>query len=243
MNVPGLPPKQGLYDPAHEHDACGVGFVANIKGRKSHAIVEQALQVLQNLSHRGACGCEVNTGDGAGILLQVPHDFLAAACRRERIPLPGPREYGVGMVYLPPHKPHRYKCEKLLEEIVETEGQTVLGWRTVPTHNFGLGNWARKNEPVVRQIFIGRNPQLADDMAFERKLYVIRKLAERGIRKAGIKGGDRFYIPSLSYKTIIYKGMLLPGQLEPFYSDLADPALASAIALVHSRFSTNTFPS
>ena len=243
MKYLDLPPKQGLYDPAHEHDACGVGFVANIKGRKSHAIVEQALQVLNNLSHRGACGCEVNTGDGAGILLQVPHDFLVTACRRERISLPGPREYGVGMVYLPENKQHRYKCEKLFEEIVANEGQTVLGWRTVPTQNFGLGNWARKNEPVVRQIFIGRDSKLTDDMAFERKLYVIRKLAERGIRYAGIKGGDRFYIPSLSYKTIIYKGMLLPGQVEPFYSDLSDPALATAIALVHSRFSTNTFPS
>ena len=205
--------------------------------------MEQALQVLNNLSHRGACGCEVNTGDGAGILLQVPHDFLVTACRRERISLPGPREYGVGMVYLPENKQHRYKCEKLFEEIVTNEGQTVLGWRTVPTQNFGLGNWARKNEPVVRQVFIGRDSKLTDDMAFERKLYVIRKLAERGIRYAGIKGGDRFYIPSLSYKTIIYKGMLLPGQVEPFYSDLSDPALATAIALVHSRFSTNTFPS
>jgi len=243
MKYPDLPPKQGLYDPAHEHDSCGVGFVANIKGRPSHTIVEQALQVLNNLSHRGACGCEVNTGDGAGILLQVPHAFLVAACRREHISLPGPREYGVGMVYLPENKQHRYKCEKLFEEIIANEGQTVLGWRTVPTHNFGLGNWARKNEPVVRQVFIGRDAKLTDDMAFERKLYVIRKLAERGIRQAGIKGGDRFYIPSLSYKTIIYKGMLLPGQVEPFYSDLADPALASAIALVHSRFSTNTFPS
>ena len=243
MKYLDLPPKQGLYDPANEHDACGVGFVANIKGRKSHAIVEQALQVLNNLNHRGACGCEVNTGDGAGILLQVPHHFLVAACRREKINLPGPREYGVGMVYLPQNKQHRYKCEKLLEEIIENEGQTVLGWRTVPTQNFGLGNWARKNEPVVRQIFIGRDSKLTDDMAFERKLYVIRKLAERGIRYAGIKGGDRFYIPSLSYKTIIYKGMLLPGQVEPFYSDLADPSLDTAIALVHSRFSTNTFPS
>ena len=243
MKYPDLPPKQGLYDPAHEHDSCGVGFVVNIKGRQSHAIVEQALQVLNSLSHRGACGCEVNTGDGAGILLQMPHAFLVDACRREQISLPGPREYGVGMIYLPQNRQHRYKCERLLEEIIETEGQTVLGWRTVPTHNFGLGNWARKNEPVVRQVFIGRDPKLTDDLAFERKLYVIRKLAERGIRYAGIKGGDRFYIPSLSYKTIIYKGMLLPGQLDPFYTDLADPALATAIALVHSRFSTNTFPS
>jgi len=243
MKHPDFPAKQGLYDPAHEHDACGVGFVANIKGRKSHTIVEQALQVLVNLSHRGACGCEVNTGDGAGILVQMPHDFLVNACKQNKISLPGQREYGVGMVYLPANKQHRYKCERLFEEIVESEGQTVLGWRTVPTNNFGLGNWARKNEPVVRQIFIGRDSKLTDDMAFERKLYVIRKLAEKGIRYAGITGADRFYIPSLSYKTIIYKGMLLPDQVSPFYADLGDPAFDSAIALVHSRFSTNTFPS
>ncbi|MCG3148741.1 MAG: Ferredoxin-dependent glutamate synthase 1 [Verrucomicrobiae bacterium] len=243
MRHPDFPAKQGLYDPAYEHDACGVGFVANIKGRKSHAIVDQALQILVNLSHRGACGCEVNTGDGAGILMQMPHDFLVGACRREKISLPGAKEYGVGMVYLPVNKQHRYKCEKLFEEIVESEGQTVLGWRTVPTNHFGLGNWARKNEPVVRQVFVGRNPKLSDDMAFERKLYVIRKLAEKGIRYAGITGGERFYIPSLSYKTIIYKGMLLPDQVSPFYADLGEPALDTAIALVHSRFSTNTFPS
>jgi glutamate synthase (ferredoxin) len=243
MKHPDFPTPQGLYDPAHEHDACGVGFVVNIKGRRSHTIVEQALQILVNLSHRGACGCEVNTGDGAGILVQMPHQFLAQACRREKINLPGPKEYGVGMIYLPANKQHRYKCEKLFEEIVESEGQTVLGWRTVPTNNFGLGNWARKNEPVVRQVFIGRNSKLTDDMAFERKLYVIRKLAEKGIRYAGITGGERFYVPSLSYKTLIYKGMLLPDQVSPFYADLADPAFDTAIALVHSRFSTNTFPS
>jgi glutamate synthase (ferredoxin) len=243
MKHPDFPAKQGLYDPAYEHDACGVGFVANIKGRKSHTIVNQALQILVNLSHRGACGCEVNTGDGAGILVQMPHDFLVSACRQEKISLPGRREYGVGMVYLPAHKEHRRKCERLFEEIVHNEGQTVLGWRTVPTNSFGLGNWARKNEPVVRQVFIGRDAKLTDDMAFERKLYVIRKLAEKGIRYAGLAGGERFYIPSLSYKTIIYKGMLLPDQVSPFYADLADPAFDTAIALVHSRFSTNTFPS
>jgi glutamate synthase (ferredoxin) len=238
-----MKPAQGLYDPRHEHDACGVGFVVDMKGRKSHTIIRDALQVLTNLHHRGACGCEKNTGDGAGILIQMPHAFLAEACNRERIALPGPGEYGVGMVYLPRDPAERYKSEKLFEEIVDTEGQRVLGWRTVPTSNSLLGNWARQNEPHVRQVFIGRDPKLADDMAFERKLYVIRKLAERGIRYAGNQTGIRFYISSLSYKTIIYKGMLMPDQVRPFYADLSDPAMESAIALVHSRFSTNTFPS
>jgi glutamate synthase (ferredoxin) len=243
MNRTGLPAQQGLYDPAHEHDACGVGFVCNIKGQKSHTIVRQALQILVNLSHRGACGCEPNTGDGAGILMQIPHGFLQEACRKAKIPLPGAREYGVGMIYLPQNARDRAKCERLFGEIVESEGQTVLGWRTVPTNNASLGNWARQSEPVVRQVFIGRNGKLADDQAFERKLYVIRKLAEKGIRYSGIKGGEQFYIPSLSHRTIIYKGMLMPDQVSPFYADLGHPAMASAIALVHSRFSTNTFPS
>jgi glutamate synthase (NADPH/NADH) large chain len=238
-----MKPAQGLYDPRHEHDACGVGFVVDIKGRKSNSIINNALTVLRNLHHRGACGCEKNTGDGAGILIQMPHAFLAEVCKREHIELPGQSEYGVGMVYLPRDPTERYKCEKLFEEIVDTEGQRMLGWRTVPTSNSLLGNWSRSNEPLVRQVFIGRNPKLADDMAFERKLYVIRKLAERAIRYAGNQTGIRFYISSLSHKTIIYKGMLMPDQVRPFYADLSDPAMESAIALVHSRFSTNTFPS
>jgi glutamate synthase domain-containing protein 1 len=239
----GWPEKQGLYDPRFEHDSCGVGFVANIKGQKSHKIVRDALTILVNLSHRGACGCESNTGDGAGILLQTPHEFLKKVCAHDKIALPAYGEYGVGMVYLPPDTTSRYKCEKLFEEIVENEGHRLLGWRTVPTTNASLGETARASEPVVRQVFIARDPKIKDDMAFERKLYVVRKLAERGIRYAGIKGGNRFYISSLSYKTIIYKGMLTPEQVDPFFPDLQDPAFASALALVHSRFSTNTFPS
>jgi glutamate synthase (ferredoxin) len=239
----GWPEKQGLYDPQFEHDSCGVGFVVNIKGQKSHKIVRDALTILVNLAHRGACGCEANTGDGAGILLQTPHEFLKQVCAQEKIALPAYGEYGVGMVYLPPDTTSRYKCEKLFEEIVENEGHRLLGWRTVPTANTTLGETARASEPIVRQVFIARDPKITDDMAFERKLYVVRKLAERGIRYAGIKGGNRFYISSLSYKTIIYKGMLMPEQVDPFFPDLHDPALASALALVHSRFSTNTFPS
>ncbi|MGD0745902.1 MAG: glutamate synthase central domain-containing protein, partial [Verrucomicrobiota bacterium] len=236
------PPKQGLYDPRFEHEACGVGFVVNIKGKKSHAIVQQALQVLLNLKHRGACGCEANTGDGAGVLLQVPHAFLEQVCREVKIPLPGPREYGVGVVFLPPNPAERYKCEVLFAEIVATEGLHLLGWRTVPTEHGALGQTAIASEPMVRQVFVARPRELGDDLAFERKLYVIRKLAERGIRASGIQGGDKFYICSLSCKTMIYKGMLTPDQVEPYYLDLTDPSLESALCLVHSRFSTNTFP-
>ena len=239
----GWPEKQGLYDPRFEHDSCGVGFVVNTKGRKSHDIVRQALTVLMNLRHRGACGCEANTGDGAGILMQVPHEFLKKECAKEKIALPASGEYGVGMVYLPPDKSERYKCEKLFEELVENEGHRLLGWRTVPTCGTSLGDTARASEPIVRQVFIARDLKIKDDMAFERELYVIRKLAERGIRYAGIEGGNRFYISSLSYKTVVYKGMLMPEQVEGFYPDLLDPAVESALALVHSRFSTNTFPS
>ena len=240
----GAPARTGLYDPQFEHEACGVGFVVNIKGRRSHGIIQQALQALLNLDHRGACGCETNTGDGAGILIQTPHEFLKLAAREGRVSLPDPRAYGVGMVFLPAHRSQQAQCEKLFGEIVAEEGQRVLGWRTVPTNHAPLGKIARAGEPVMRQVFIGRNDKLADDMAFERKLYVIRKRAEHAIRYSGkVAGGDFFYVASLSYKTLIYKGMLLTTQLQEYYPDLLHPAMESALALVHSRFSTNTFPS
>jgi len=238
------PPKQGLYDPQFEHDSCGVGFVVNIKGRKSHAIIQQALQALRNLDHRGACGCEVNTGDGAGILIQTPHVFFKEVVAKEKISLPGAGQYGVGMVYLPHDPAQRAECEKVFTDIVTGEGQRVLGWRTIPTNNASLGATAKASEPFMRQVFIARNANLADDMAFERKLYVIRKLAESAIRYSGkVKGGGFFYLSSLSYKTVVYKGMLLTGQLNEYYPDLSHPAMESTLALVHSRFSTNTFPS
>ena len=243
MKLTGLPPKQGLYDPQFEHDACGVGFLVNIKGRKTHEMVRQALSILVNLNHRGACGCEANTGDGAGILLQMPHAFLQQACAEARLSLPSLGEYGVGMVFLPPDAGERGACEKIFESIIAEEGQRLLGWRTVPTNDSSLGQTAKASEPVMRQVFIGRNAKLADDMAFERKLYVIRKRAENAVRYGGIKGGDRFYVSSLSYKTIVYKGMLMPEQVDLFYPDLTNPAMETALALVHSRFSTNTFPS
>ncbi|MEO8427833.1 MAG: glutamate synthase large subunit, partial [Verrucomicrobiota bacterium] len=240
----GLPPKQGLYDPRFEHDACGVGFLVNIKGRKSHQIVRQALNILVNLNHRGACGCEANTGDGAGILLQTPHDFLKLVCAEAKISLPSPGEYGAGMLFLPPDAAEQANCEKIFAEIAAEEGQKLLGWRTVPTINTSLGETAKVGEPVMRQVFIGRNSKIGDDMAFERKLYVIRKRAENAIRFAGtVKGGERFYVSSLSYKTIVYKRMLMPEQVDQYYPDLTHPAMETALALVHSRFSTNTFPS
>ncbi len=237
------PHPQGLYDPHWEHDACGVGFVADIKGRKSNRILRDALQVLINLRHRGAAGAEPNTGDGAGLLMQVPHSFLKKACGQVGIELPGPGEYGVGMVYLPPNPSERYKCEKLFEEIVANEDMKFLGWRSVATADDALGKTARFSEPVIRQVFIARGPQMADDLTFERKLYLIRKLAEKGIRYSGIRGGEWFYIASLSCRTMVYKGMLTPEQLSQFYPELNDPAMETALALVHSRFSTNTFPS
>ncbi len=243
MGSTGFPPKQGLYDPQFEHDSCGIGFVVNIKGKKSNEIVRQALTVLVNLNHRGACGCEPNTGDGAGILLQTPHAFLKRVCAGLKIPLPSPGEYGVGMVFLPPDPALRRDCQRRFEEIIKEEGQYVLGWRTVPTNNTTLGNTAKSHQPFIRQVFIGRNSKIADDMAFERKLYVIRKRAENAIRYSGMEGGDYFYIPSLSYKTIVYKGMLMAEQVAEFYPELTDPDMETALAVVHSRFSTNTFPS
>ncbi len=238
------PVAQGLYDPQFEHEACGVGFVVNIKGRKSRAIIQQALEVLQNLDHRGACGCEANTGDGAGILIQTPHEFLKVVAREARVQLPGPDEYGVGMVFVPPDAAQRAECESIFSEIAAEEGQPVLGWRTIPTNNSTLGATSKASEPVMRQVFLARNARLADAMAFERKLYVIRKRAESAIRYSGkVAGGEFFYLSSLSYKTLVYKGMLLTAQLREYYPDLWHPAMQSALALVHSRFSTNTFPS
>ncbi|HTM08067.1 MAG TPA: glutamate synthase central domain-containing protein, partial [Verrucomicrobiae bacterium] len=243
MKKSGLPEKQGLYDPRREHDACGVGFVVNIKGERSHQIVQQAITVLENLDHRGACGCEENTGDGAGILLQVPHAFFQDACNGLGFKLPDPGEYGVGMIFLPDARAVRQRCEKTLEKIIAEEGQKVLGWRKVPTDNMYLGDTAKASEPFIRQVFIGRGKEIEDDLAFERKLYVIRRRAENALRYGKDAVGEYFYVPSMSAKTIIYKGMLTAPQIATFYPDLTDPRIESAIAVVHSRFSTNTFPS
>ncbi|MBM5811136.1 MAG: glutamate synthase large subunit [Gammaproteobacteria bacterium] len=243
LGRPTAPPRQGLYDPAFEHEACGVGFVVDMQGRKSHRILEQAIQVLRNLDHRGACGCEANTGDGAGVLLQMPHRFFEQACARSPIALPGPGQYGCGIVFLPREVAKRRRLEQRFEQIVQSEGQTLLGWRTVPTDHSSLGETARASEPFMRQVFIGRDPALTDDLAFERKLYVIRKCAYSEIRTSTLDGAEHWYLCSLSFKTIVYKGMLLTEQLARYFPDLVNPAMETALALVHSRFSTNTFPS
>ncbi len=239
----GPPARQGLYDPWFEHEACGVGFVVDIKGRKSHRILEQALQVLRNLDHRGACGCEANTGDGAGVLIQMPHAFLREVARKSRLQLPGPGEYGSGLVFLPRNPNRRRRIVELFEHIVQSEGQVLLGWRTVPTNNAPLGETAKAGEPFIRQVFIGRGPDVRDEMEFERKLFIIRKRAYSEIRESTVDGAEYWYVCSLSHKTIVYKGMLLTEQLTQYYPDLRDPAVETALALVHSRFSTNTFPS
>lgn len=237
-------PRQGLYDPQFEHDACGLGFVVNIDGKKSHRILEQALTVLENLTHRGARGTEPNTGDGAGIMIQTPHAFLRRKAERHGFSLPEPGQYGVGMVFLPPDSNQRRAIEIHFENIVAAEGQHFLGWRTVKTDNSALGESARRAEPKMRMAFIGRSPRLKDEMAFERKLYIIRRRAEKEIRYGAMfEGGKYFYIASLSYKTLVYKGMLASDQLRGYFPDLSEPDVESALALVHSRFSTNTFPS
>jgi len=235
----GLPPKQGLYDPQFEHDSCGVGFVVNIKGRKSHEIVRQALTILSNLRHRGACGCEVNTGDGAGILMQMPDTFLRKETAKLGFQLPAFGSYGVGMLFMSRDAADRAKCAAAIERIVREEAQTVLGWRDVPTRDATLGNGSKDCQPFVRQIFVQRSAAITDPLAFERKLYVIRARAEHELRSAC----PGFYVPSFSHRTIIYKGMLNSEQVDEYYPDLADPTVESALALVHSRFSTNTFPS
>ncbi|MFN3919996.1 MAG: glutamate synthase central domain-containing protein, partial [Methylohalobius sp.] len=243
MNHSGLPPRQGLYDPSHEHDSCGVGFVADIKGRKSHTIVEQGLEIVTNLTHRGAVGADPLAGDGAGILIQIPDRFLREECAKLGIALPMEGYYGVGMVFLPQRLENRQQCEQVLEKFILAEGQTVLGWRDVPTDNRGIGESVKQVEPVVRQVFVGRGKNCQDQDAFERKLFVIRKQAENQIRTLGLDDPAGFCIPSLSSRTLVYKGMLLAAQLGQYYPELRNERVVSALALVHQRFSTNTFPS
>ncbi|MEE8493460.1 MAG: glutamate synthase subunit alpha, partial [Nitrospirales bacterium] len=240
MNIPGFPPKQGLYDPRFEKDGCGIGFVANIKGRKSYEIVDKALQVLRNLYHRGAQGCDPCTGDGAGLLIQVPHEFLKRAAGESRVTLPGAGEYGVGMVFLPRDNASRSQCETLFERVIREERTRLLGWRDVPVKSEAIGVQARRTEPVIRQVFIARD--MLNEAEFERKLYVIRKRVEQAIRDSAIDGREHFYVSSLSGQTIVYKGLLLPTQIAEYYPDLNDSTLVSALAIIHSRFSTNTFP-
>lgn len=234
---------QGLYDPANEHDACGVGFIAHIKGKKTHSIVEQGLLILKNLDHRGAVGADVLMGDGAGVLIQIPDQYYREEMAAQGITLPPPGEYGVGMIFLPKENASRLACQQEIERAVRAEGQVVLGWRDVPVDaEMPMSPTVRKKEPVIRQIFIGRGPDIMVTDALERKLYVIRKSAVHAIEALNLIHGKEYFVPSMSARTIVYKGLLLADQVGVYYKDLQDPRCVSALALVHQRFSTNTFP-
>lgn len=233
----------GLYANA-EHDACGLGFVAHIKGHQSHQIVQQGLEILKNIDHRGAVGADPLMGDGAGLLIQIPDAFYRAEMAKQGIKLPPLGDYGVGMVFLPKEPASRQACERELERAVVAEKQVVLGWRDVPVNrDMLMSDNVRASEPVMRQIFIGRGSDILVPDALERKLYVIRKMASANITRLQLTHGHEYYVPSMSCRTVIYKGLLLADQVGEYYLDLQDERLVSALALVHQRFSTNTFPS
>jgi len=234
------PEKQGLYDPSQEHDACGVGLVANVSGERSHKIITQGLEVLINLGHRGACGADPRTGDGAGLLIQMPHEFFHKECAALDIDLPHRGEYAVGMVFLPQEQDQRGRCEAIIEQTVLNEGQTFLGWRDVPVNPDAIGVLAAQVMPRIRQFFVGRSRDITNEFRFELKLYVLRRLIEKAIAASDMVERSDFYICSLSSRTLVYKGLLVADQIEPFYHDLSHESLISAFALVHSRFGTNT---
>ncbi len=242
ISVPhGLPERQGLYDPSNERDACGIGFVVNFKGEKSHDIIQKGIQILINLTHRGACGCDPKTGDGAGILIQIPHKFFEKQCTKLGFTLPPEGEYGIGMVFLPVEPQPRLNCEGIIERIAQEEGLSVIGWRDTPINVDAIGRVARASQPYIEQIFIRGGQGMSQD-ELERKLYIVRKRAESEIFNSDMKDKGFFYIPSMSSRTIIYKGLLLAPQISSFYRELSDPDAVSALCLVHQRFSTNTFP-
>ena len=240
-----LPEAQGLYDPRNEHDACGVGFVVNIKGRKSNDIVARGLQILVNLDHRGAVGADPLVGDGAGILIQMPDALLRDWATKNNLKLPEPGHYAVAMCFLPQGEKARNEAIRHFEHFVKTEGQTLLGWRDVPTDLTGLGAYVIKTMPVVRQAIVAKNPKLKDQQAFERKILAIRKQTLNSLKemesRRKMPGLTEFYMPSFSTRTVVYKGLLLASQVGSFYEDLRNPLTVSALALVHQRFSTNTF--
>ncbi|MCX5706944.1 MAG: glutamate synthase large subunit, partial [Candidatus Omnitrophica bacterium] len=242
MRYKRLPEKQGLYDPQFEHDSCGVGFVCNIKGKKSNEIIQQGLEVLSRLAHRGATGADPKTGDGAGILIQLPHEFLFKVCKMEGINLPPACEYGAGLVFLPTDNSERELCKNIFAKIIHSQKQRLLGWRRVPVDDSDIGKTAKDTQPVIEQVFIAKSQDMKEELDFERKLYIIRKLVENKIRSSGLKQKKYFYITNLSSRTLIYKGLLMPDQLDKFFTDLRDDSLRSSLALVHSRYSTNTFP-
>jgi glutamate synthase (NADPH/NADH) large chain len=242
MAHPNLPQPQGLYDGDHEHDACGVGFIAHIKGKKSHDIIDQGLTILRNLTHRGAVGADPKASDGAGILIQIPDAFFREEMALQQVKLPPAGQYGIGMVFLPREPASRLACEHEIERAIKAEGQILLGWRDVPVDSSDLGESVKDVEPVIRQVFIGRSAEIRVTDALERKLYVIRKAAGHAIRALNLAHGTEFWVPSMSARTIVFKGMLLPAQVGTYYKDLLDQRVVSALALVHQRFSTNTFP-
>ncbi|MDQ6992013.1 MAG: glutamate synthase large subunit [Mariprofundus sp.] len=245
QTVNQTPRRQGLYDPRHEHDACGVGFIANIKNKKSHDIVAKGLEILERLTHRGASGADPREGDGAGILLQIPHQFFTAVTTELSFTLPDAGDYGVGMVFFPQNSDHREACKAIVEASIESEGQSLLGWREVPADKVraDLPESVSACEPVIKQFFVARSESLSDQDAFERKLYVIRKVISNAIAAKQFDDAANFYIASLSCRTIVYKGMFHSHQVGAYYDDLRDARMTSALALVHQRFSTNTFPS
>lgn len=242
----GFPTKHGLYDPANEKDSCGIGLVAHIKAERSHQIVRDADHVLRRMDHRGACGCEVNTGDGAGMLTALPHEFLARVAKADlKCELPEPGRFAAGLVFLPTIDSERERCKQAVEQIITDQGQRMPGWRNVPVSpdEANIGPSARAGMPVIEQVFVAAAEGLEGD-AFERQLYIIRKRASQLLRcDSGLDQALMFYVCSLSTKVIIYKGMLTPCQLTAFYPDLVDEQYITHLALVHSRFSTNTFPS
>ncbi|MDD4954242.1 MAG: glutamate synthase central domain-containing protein, partial [Candidatus Omnitrophica bacterium] len=238
----GFPEKQGLYDPEFEHDSCGVGFVCDIKGRKSHRIIADGLEVLARLAHRGATGADPATGDGAGILIQMPHKFLKHVCQEAGISLPDQGGYGAGLVFLPQDEKYREFCKDVFLEKAHREGLRILGWRQVPVDHSGIGKLARKTQPAIEQVFISSGSGIKEEIDFERRLYLVRKQVENTVGALGLREKSSFYITNLSCRMLSYKGLLMPQQVEGFFPDLKDPYLESSLCLVHSRYSTNTFP-
>ena len=233
--------KNGLYSRESEHDSCGVGFVANIRGVKSHDIVSNALKILENLDHRGAVGADKLMGDGAGILIQLPDALYREELAAQGVTLPAPGEYGVGMIFLPKEHASRLACEQEMERAIKAEGQVLLGWRDVPVNrDMPMSPAVRTKEPVMRQVFIGRGNDVIVQDALERKLYVIRKTASAAIQNLRLKHSKEYYVPSMSSRTVVYKGLLLADQVGIYFSDLEDQRCVSALGLVHQRFSTNT---
>jgi glutamate synthase (NADPH/NADH) large chain len=236
-----LPIPHGLYDPRNEHDACGMGFIVNLNGEKSHDIIRKGIEILINLTHRGACGCDPETGDGAGITIQIPHEFFVKQTSALGFTLPEPGSYGVGMMFLPVEPQQRLVCEGIVERIAEEEGLTVRGWRDTPVHANAIGRHARSTQPYIEQVFIRGGAGMTQD-ELERKLYVVRRRCEAEIAESDLREKDFFYVPSMSSRLITYKGLLLAPQIADFYKDLADPLASSSLCMVHQRFSTNTFP-